>query len=202
MATPQAEPQTDPPGMAQAELTAAEHRLRETADAIVRLIAEHVPAYVEAEIRRRFVAAESADLIADDELRQLRSAATQQGKVAAARVERELAWPGPWLLSVAQMPAPKDSKPTLREFPLVWSVVAALDAEVEALAARHHLPADDRQPAGYQPPRLFVSGAFLPQLTERLVASFHEIATLRAKLDSAQAADRKAARERRWQNAG
>lgn len=202
MANPQAESSTEPPDAAQADLTSAEHRLRETADAIVRLLAEHLPAYVEGEMRRRFVGAEAADHVGDDELRLLRQGALTVGKTAAARIERELAWPGPWLLSVAQMPQTKDSKPTLREFPLVWSVVAAVDAEVEALASRHHLPADDRQPAGYQPPRLFVNGAYLPQLTERLVASFHEIATLRGKLDTAQAADRKATRERRWQAAG
>ncbi len=202
MAIPQADAQTDQPGSAGAELTAAEHRLRETVDAIVRLLAEHLAAYVEGELRRRFVGAEAADHLGDDELRQLRASAAQVGKAAAARVERELAWPGPWLLSVAQMPQTKDSKPTLRDFPLVWSVIAAVDAEVEALASRQHLPADDRQPPGYQPPRLFVSGAYLPQLTERLVASFHEIAMLRDKLDTAHAADRRAERERRWQAAG
>lgn len=190
-------------------LTAAEHRLRETTDSMVRLLMEHTLTYPESELRRRFVGSEGAGHIGDDELRQLRQSAAVLGKATSTRLERELAWPGPWLLSVAQMPPAPDSaavdaeqKTTLRDFPLIWSVVAAIDADVEALATRYKLPADDRTPVGYQPPKIFVSGAYLPQLTERLVKLFHEIADLRDQLEAANAQERRTNRERRWQQAG
>lgn len=185
------------------QLEAAERRLRETALGVVRLLVEHVAQYPEAEIRRRFLASDALDQAGATAIKILRADAVQLGKATAARVERELAWPGPWLLSVAELPAlTGDSRQTLREFPLLWAPLASLDSELEALASRSGLAADDRAPPGYQLPKMFVGGLYLATETEKLLKSFREIAELRGKLDNETADSRRRAREKRWQEAG
>lgn len=179
------------------QLAGAEHRLREVAEAIVRLLAEHLAGYPEAELQRRFVDSDIADTMSDTDIGELRQGAKQIAKLAVQRVQRELAWPGPWLLSVgpaAEGPEP----PSLKQFPLIWGPVSAIDAELETLATRHGLPADNRQQPGYQPPRLFVGRAHLGQLTDHLIKIGAEISVLRAQLDTQRVADRKRQRLARW----
>lgn len=187
----------------QDQLDAAERRLRETAEGVVRLLVEHVAHYPEAEIRRRFLASDALDHVGDSALRLLRADAAQLGRATVARIEKELAWPGPWLLSVVELPAiSRDNRQSLREFPLLWAPLASLDSELEALASRHGLAGDDRQPAGYQLPKMFVGGLYLPTETEKLLKAFGEIADLRGKLDNQTADGRRQTREKRWQDAG
>jgi len=184
----------------QDQLDAAERRLRETAEAIVRALAEHVSAYPTAELRRRFVQRDALDALSDAELAAAKADAVQVGRAAAARVERDLAWPGPWLLSVAQLPTPgaPATKATLRDFPLLWAAIAPVDGEVEALASRHGFGADDRDPPGYPLPAMFIGGIYLKAETERLVKCFAEIADLRGQVDARDAEGRRRDRERRW----
>ncbi len=182
-------------------LQQAERKLRETVDAIAKLLAEDLANYPERELRRRFVASDAADQLSAAELAQLRQAARELGSSHVVRIEKELAFPGPWMLSVAQLPqgaGESRGKPSLSDLPLVWQVVARVDADVEALSLRFGLPADDRQPAGYQPPARFIGRQHLPTLTEKLVKGLEEVGELQGKLDSEVAEQRRVDRAARW----
>jgi hypothetical protein len=181
------------------QLQQAERRLRETTQAITQLLTADLFGYAERELRRRFVDSESADLLSDSDLLQLRDAARSVGKQMAQRVERELAWPGLWTLSVADSAGdPGEARRTLRDLPLVWAAVAAVDPLVEQLAAQYHLPADDRQPAGYAPPARFIDRAHLPALTDQLFRQMRELEQVRGKVDAESAESRRRRRAERW----
>lgn len=182
-------------------LAQAERRLRETAEAITRLLCEDMAQYPERELRRRFVDSDAADQLSDADLAELRQAARQLGKQMAQRLEKELAWPGPWTLSVAESAAePDNPRPTLRDLPLVWGPVASVDALLEQTASQFRLAADDRQPSGYAPPARFIGRAHLPALTDQLFKQLREAEHLRGQVDSESADLRRRRRGERWAN--
>lgn len=188
-----------PPGAMAEQLQQAERRLRDTTQAITQLLSADLIGYPERELRRRFVDSEGADQLSDAELQQLRDAARALGKQMAQRVERELAWPGPWTLSVSESAGdPGEARRTLRDLPLVWAAVAAVDAQVEQLAQQYRLPADERQPAGYAPPARFIDRAHLPALTDQLFRHMRELELVRGKVDAEAAEARRRRRAERW----
>lgn len=187
----------------------AERRLRETAEAITRLLCEDIALYPERELRRRFIDSDDADQLSEADLAELRHAAQQLGKQMAQKLERELAWPGPWPLCVARIapatqaaastvPVVADPRPSLRDLPLVWGLVAAVDALVEQTAAQFRLAADDRQPIGYGPPARFIGRAHLPALTDQLFKQLREAEQLRGQVDTESADLRRRRRAERW----
>lgn len=179
----------------------AERRLRETAEAITKLLCEDISQYPERELRRRFVDSDAADQLSDADLAELRQAARQLGKQMAQRLERELAWPGPWTLSVAESAADaENARHSLRDLPLVWGPVATVDALVEQIASQFRLIADDRQPAGYAPPARFIGRAHLPALTDQLFKQLREAEHLRGQVDTESADLRRRRRGERWAN--
>jgi hypothetical protein len=182
-------------------LQQAERKLRETVDAIVRLLADDLAGYPARELRRRFVGSDGADQLSVAELAELRQVSRDLGATHVLRIEKELAFPGPWMLSVMQLPtAPGDvrGKPALTDLPLVWQVVSRIDADVETAAARYGLPGDDRSPLGYTPPARFIDRQYLPTLTEKLVKGLQEVGELQGKLDLEVAEQRRLARAARW----
>ncbi len=190
---------TAQPGAIAEQLQQTERRLRETTLAITQLLAADLAGYPERELRRRFVDSDAADQLSDADLQQLREAARGLGKQFAQRVERELAWPGPWTLSVADSAGdPGEARRTLRDLPLIWAVVAAVDPKVEELASQYHLPADERQPPGYAPPARFIDRAHLPALTDQLFRQLRELEQVRGKLDAESAQARRLRRAERW----
>lgn len=181
------------------ELQQAERRLRDTAQAITQLLIDDLATYPERELRRRFVDSDAADQISDGELQQLRQAAQQLGKQLGQRVERELAWPGPWTLSVSESAGdPGEARRSLRDLPLIWAPVAAVDAQLEQLAGQFRLPPDDRQPPGYAPPARFIGRAHLPALTDQLFKHMRELEQVRGKVDAESAEQRRRRRAERW----
>lgn len=182
------------------QMQKAEKNLRETAEAIVRLLSEDLAGYPERELRRRFVDSDAADQVSDAELGQLRREARELGAATVARIERELAWPGPWPLTVADLPATSDGKArhTLADLPLIWRSVAEVDGALESLAARYRLRSDDRQPAGYQPPARFIGHQHLPTLTEKLLKGLQEFGDLQGRMDAQHAENVRRQRAARW----
>ena len=183
------------------QLGQAERRLRETAEAITRLVCEDMAQYPERELRRRFVDSDAADQLGEAELAELRQAARQLGKQIAQRLERELAWPGPWTLSVAETAAEAgEARRSLRDLPLVWGPIASVDALLEQIALQYRLGADDRQPAGYSPPARFIGRAHLPALTDQLFKQLREAEHLRGQVAAESAESRRRRRAERWAN--
>lgn len=184
-------------------LSAARRRLRETADAIVKLLAEDLSTYPERELQRRFVESEDlADKLTDLQLAELRKAARGLGVAFAEELGGQLAHDEPWHALVnAELALPEDRK-NLRGVAAVWKDVAAIDEQVDTLAVMYHLPADNRVPKGYQPPARFIGRAHLPTLVEHY---FREVVELRRLTDQVQAQTgdaRRQSRVARWSAAG
>ena len=179
----------------------ADRRLRETAQAITKLICEDMAHYPERELRRRFVDCDAADLLSEAELAELRRLAEQLGKQMAEKIDAAFAWPGPWPLCVAPAATgPADARPSLRDLPLIWAPIASVDALVEQVATQFRLPADDRQPGGYSPPARFIGRAHLPALTDQLVKHLREATALRGQATAEAVELRRRLRADRWAN--
>ena len=179
-------------------LASARTRLRETAGSIATLLAEDLETYPERELQRRFVEAEGADKLSDQQLAALRKSAKELGKSFAEQVGERLTDEAPWLaLAQPGAPLPEDRK-TLRGVSAVWSVVSAIDAEVEKLAASAGLPADQRAPAGYSPPARFISRLHLPTLVENYFREVMELRKLGDIVAVEDAEGRRRNRAERW----
>lgn len=205
-------------------LDAARERLMATAAVIVGVLSEDLTLYPEREIRRRFLDSPAADALTDEQLRSLRARAQALGASFASLVAGELAAFEPWLAlsevapadyeaalerAVAsflpaglELPLGEACRKDLRSVPEVWTRVAAIDREVEALAAAFGLPPDSRTPPGYTPPARFISHAHLPTLVERYhrdVAEYVRMASAN-RVSDAEAIRR--TRANRWNDAG
>lgn len=182
-------------------LLAVRARLRETTHAITDLLAEDLSGYPERELQRRFVASETADGLSDAQVTELRQHARDLGKTFAAELRSKLSEPGAWeALANPDVPLPEDRR-TLRGVEEVWQQVARIDPQVEALADRFGLPADERTPPGYTPPARFIKHLHLPTLTEKY---FKDIVELRRLSDERRLTDterRKQSRAQRWEKA-
>ncbi len=205
-------------------LDAAREHLMATAAVIVGLLGEDLTLYPEREIRRRFLDSAAADALTPEDVRSLRARAQALGASFASLVAGELAGTEPWLALTAvpasdyeatlernvasflpaglELPLGEACRKDLRSVAEVWSRVAAIDREVEALAAAFGLPADSRTPPGYTPPARFISHAHLPTLVERYhrdVAEYVRTASA-TRVTDAEAIRR--TRASRWTEAG
>ncbi|MSP91637.1 MAG: hypothetical protein EXR79_07515 [Myxococcales bacterium] len=194
--------------MASDSLDAATSRLSAAIADILTLVCEDIQGYPEAELRRRFVESAGADQMPDATLKALRTAARELGRASADDVRTRLHDPQQWrgepdgeglraaghLREVAGDEAKKD----LSAVRPAWTVIAAIDARVEALAQQHGLTADDRVPKGYTPPKRFILGKHLPTLVEHFWKALDDV---RRAEDSARQTDvesQKRRRAERW----
>jgi len=195
-----------------------------TAAVIVGLLGEDLASYPEREMRRRFLDSAAADGLSQDQVRSLRARAQALGAAFASLVAGELAATEPWLALTAvpatdyeaalersvasflpaglELPLGDACRKDLRSVSEVWTRIAAIDREVEALAAAFGLPADSRTPSGYTPPARFISHAHLPTLVERYHRDVTEYSRVANATRIADVDAVRRARANRWTDAG
>jgi hypothetical protein len=183
-------------------LVAARRRLRETADSIIKLLCDDLLTYPDRELQRRFVEAETGDQLTDTQVAELRKTAKELGKSFTEELAGELAHDVPWLALAQGEAALPDDRKNLRSVLAVWRDVAAIDAQVESLAAMFRLPADNRVPTGYVPPARFIGHLHLPTLVEHYFKTIVELRKLTNELASQTGEARKKSRAERWSAAG
>ncbi len=176
-----------PPSPEHEQIQACEQRIVRTGGDIAELLGLDLSDYPERELQRRFMADPTgADRIADADLKRLRIEVRELGGELKSAVADALADPRLWLSPADgedELPHGKD----LLEVTAVRAALGFIDERVEGLARRYRL-ADDRDPAGYAPPRRFVQRKYLPTLVETYL---RDLATLR-NLREADAAQREA----------
>ena len=204
-------------------LDAVREQLMATAAVIVSLVREDMSLYPEREIRRRFIDSRVADSLTKERVAALRGRAKGLGASLASLIEGELAAPEPWLALAAvpaadyertleeavasfipaglDLPLGDACRKDLRSVPTVWSHIAVVDREVEALAAAFGLPADSRTPAGYTPPARFISHAHLPTLVERYHRHMEEYVRLGSAVRASDSETLRKARVEKWNTA-
>ena len=179
---------------------ACEQRILTVARDITAVIALDVAEYPDRELKRRFMADPSrAEAITDADLKRLRAEARELGGQLATTIPKLLAPPTPWLAladSDSDVPTGKD----LALIGPVWALLGTIDQGFEKLAGRYYLP-DDRDPAGYVPPRRFVQRLYLPTLVETCLRELGSLRNLRRAAAAEQEAAHKQSLSARWADA-
>jgi hypothetical protein len=178
-------------------------RLLDAAEEVCALLVRDVRQYPDRELERRFLGRPAAAAQLDEaRLNELRRRSTAAGEALAAQLGESLGDPEAWLALAACDGLPPEGK-DLREVTPIWRRIADIvDPAIEALAGAYGLGGDDRDPAGYPPPRRFIDRRYLPALAE---AVLREIATLRRLQDdqgAMAAAERTQSLAERWAAAG
>src|SRR5262249_37468488 len=99
------------------QIDAVEHQIRDDAARIVGMLEDDLPAYLQREIKARFVSApEFADAMAPETLAALKRDVDEEGAKAAAAISAVLRDPGLWLADVELPDGPFE----LTHLPDVW----------------------------------------------------------------------------------
>jgi len=164
-------------------IEAAERQIREDAARIVGVLQDDLPAYLQREIKARFVSApDFADAMPAETLDALKRDADDEGTKAAADIAAALRDPALWLTDVELPDGPFE----LTHLPRVWQQATRIETVLEGLLAKYHFPAAGPR-AQYKPPTWFVSGTLLKTLMEAYRTHARERARLRQAVDELEA---------------
>ncbi|MEY3014187.1 MAG: hypothetical protein RIT45_2922 [Pseudomonadota bacterium] len=183
----------------ESRIAGSRRRLLEAAEDIRELLAADVAGYPDRELERRFLGQpEAAAALQDATLAELRRRASALGSTLGEAVRAALAEESVWLELTRAEALPAESK-DLRDMQPIWSLVRDIvDGPFEELAAGHGLRDDDRQPAGYAPPRRFIDRRYLPALVEAVLREVVSLRGLEAEHGAAVAEQRKRTLAERW----
>ncbi|GEM_PF-3568679 len=180
-----------------AQLQACERRIEETSAQIAKVLASDIQGYPDRELQRRFLThSEVAGSITDAALKKLRTDAGALGADLADRVVDTLADQALWtalLDAGSEVPGGKE----FRSIAPVWAALGFIDADFEELASAAGLH-DDRDPAGYAPPRRFVDRLYLPTLVETMLRELANLANLRVAASAEAEAETRDSLSARW----
>jgi hypothetical protein len=164
------------------QITAVERQIRDDAARIVGVLEEDFPAYLQREIKARFMSApEFSDAMAPETLAALKRDVDEEGAKAAAEISAVLRDPGLWLADVELPDGPFE----LSQLPDVWQQAVRIDGVLERLLSKYRFPSTGS--AGVRPqykaPTWFISGALLKTLLEAYRTHVRERARLRRVVD-------------------
>lgn len=183
----------------------ARRRLLQTAGEICSVVAADVALYPEREIERRFLSRPmEAAKLQQATLAELRRRARTLGKTLEALVRERLGDEAAWVGWAERGEMPESLK-DLNEIRDIWLPLGggggrpgALDAAVEELAASHGLGGDERDPAGYQPPKRFVDRRHLPTLVENIGRYAMELRKIGNELHAREVVHQQQSLAARW----
>jgi hypothetical protein len=187
-------------GQRRAQIEAAERQIGVDAAQIAQLLEADFPAYLQREIKARFVSApEFADAMAPETLGLLKREIEEEGKKAGAEIAGALKDPALWLVDID----PTDGRPLdLPDLAGVWQRTTRIDGVLARLLTKYGFPSESGSfRLDYKPPTWFVSGALLKTLMDTYRTHLGERSRLRRAVDELEAKRRAKRLDLKWESA-
>ncbi|MCB9728485.1 MAG: hypothetical protein H6744_03880 [Deltaproteobacteria bacterium] len=178
------------------QIALCNQRFKQVVEQIRAVLAEDIPSFVSREAKRRFLArTEVAERLSDEQVKELKRRATEEGARAGERILAALADDDLW----AQGHAEPDDTRSLVGADAVWEVIRTVEGDARTLLSDFGL--DDADRPIYKSPTWFVKGLYLPTLVEHYWKLLGELAALRNRKQEVAAESKRLRLTTRWDEA-
>ncbi|TNF23696.1 MAG: hypothetical protein EP329_26865 [Deltaproteobacteria bacterium] len=180
----------------EAQIAQRGSRFKQVIADIRAVLAEDLVQFFARETKRAFLSkAALSEALSDDQVKELKRRATEDGKAIAASIVEALADESLWH-EVTTVP---DNVRDLRAATPVWAQVTRVETALQSLLEGFGLA--DAEPVHYKSPSYFVKGLFMPGLAEHYWRLVHEVEELTEQRLQVETDAIKARLESRWDDA-
>jgi len=171
---------------------------------MIEVIIVDVPAFIEREVRRRFVEAlDFAEGLDESAIKDIHAAIQERSKALEATLRESLGDKSLWMADDVAIADGKSLEPNTG----VWTALQAIPQAVQAVLGAFGFPADTSTEEGgetptydivYRAPVYFIRGQYLPGLVEKYWSLWELLHEIEVEVREAQQAQRREALAARW----
>lgn len=183
----------------EARATARALAAADDARAVLRL---DLPAFVEREAKRAFMAAPAfAEGLSDDAIAAIKGDVARSAAEARDRILAALAVEDPWLAGAGQAGG-EELSTSFEDNAALWQVIAGIDAAANDVLRRHFPEPEGGHQARYRQPAFFVGGRHMKSVAEHYWRALRDVHDVRARRDQIEGARRAEGLRARWDSIG